>query len=197
MKASRILATVLAAALAVGTMSVSAFADSHKKPTGVGILPAFAGPAILGTTISGPSLHTFTIFKKFHFYKWQSWGWNKVNYLKYKGFDVHKRFYGKKVKVYAKKDKTVSRSSNRGAYVVGCVMGSALGAISASIRKGTALGNPLRWRSQAEHEAIVKSGVEKKYELTSDEAATALAFCGLGSLTLHWNKAPAVVKAKY
>jgi hypothetical protein len=78
-------------------------------------------------------------------------------------------------------------------------MGSALGAISASIRKATALGNPLRWRSQAEHEAIVKSGYEKQFELTNDEAATALAFCGLGSFALHWQKqAPAVVvKAKF
>jgi hypothetical protein len=59
------------------------------------------------------------------------------------------------------------------------------------------MGNPLRWRSQAEHEAIVKSGYEKQFELTNGEATTSTALCGLGSLALHWpQKAPAVVKAK-
>jgi hypothetical protein len=78
-------------------------------------------------------------------------------------------------------------------------MGSAFGAITAAIRKGNAMGNPLRWRSQAEHEAIVKSGHEKQFELTNKEAATALALCGLGSFALHWPQqaAPVVVKAKY
>ena len=76
-------------------------------------------------------------------------------------------------------------------------MGSALGAISAAIRKGNALGNPLRWRSQAEHEMIVKSGVEKKFELTNEEAQTALAFCGLGSFALNWQQTAPVVRAGY
>jgi hypothetical protein len=74
-------------------------------------------------------------------------------------------------------------------------MGSALGAISASARKATALGNPPAWRSQAEHEKIVASGVEKQFELTNDEAWTAVSYCGAGSLVLHWDKAPAVVRA--
>jgi hypothetical protein len=88
--------------------------------------------------------------------------------------------------------------SAQGQFVVGCIMGSAFGAITAAIRKGNAMGNPLRWRSQAEHEAIVKSGYEKQFELTNAEAATALALCGLGSLTLYWPQqaAPAVVTAR-
>jgi hypothetical protein len=90
---------------------------------------------------------------------------------------------------------------NQGKMIVGCIMGSALGAITASVRKATALGNPPRWRSQAEHERIVASGYEKQFELTSNEASTALALCGLGSFALHWEKqAPVkarVVTAKY
>ena len=131
---TKILATVLAVALAAGTMSVPASAATdNKKPTIAAIVPAMAGPAILGATIAGPSstLHTFTIFKKFQFYKWQDWGWYKVKALKYHGFDVHKKFYGHKVKVYASKEKykVTHKGSNQGKFVVGCVMGSALGAI--------------------------------------------------------------------
>jgi hypothetical protein len=89
--------------------------------------------------------------------------------------------------------------SQQGKMVVGCVMGSALGAITAAVRKASAMGNPPRLRSQAEHEAIVKSGVEKRFELTSDEASMATAFCGLGSLLLRWQQAaaPVAVRAKF
>ena len=90
--------------------------------------------------------------------------------------------------------------SNAGPLIVGCIFGSALGAITASVRKASAMGNPPRWRSQAEHEKIVASGYEKQFELTNQEAATALALCGLGSFALHWEKkapAPIVVRAKY
>lgn len=86
--------------------------------------------------------------------------------------------------------KQTKSKSNMGKAVVACIMGSAFGAITASIRKATALGNSPRWRSQAEHERIVASGIEKKYELTSNEASTALALCGLGSLTLRWPQQP-------
>jgi hypothetical protein len=89
--------------------------------------------------------------------------------------------------------------SQQGKMVVACVMGSALGAITASIRKASAMGNPPRWRSQAEHEKIVASGYEKQFELTNDEAKTSTALCGLGSFALHWPRqaVPVVVKAKY
>ena len=96
---------------------------------------------------------------------------------------------------------SVSHGSNAGPLIVGCIMGSAFGAITASIRKASAMGNPPRWRSQAEHERIVKSGYEKQFELTSAEAATALALCGLGSFALHWKKQVPVkahvVRARY
>jgi hypothetical protein len=197
----KIIATVLAAVLAVGTISLPASAasdDNKPKVTGLGILPALAGPAIIAGTVSGPSLHAWTAHQYFKFYKWDWAGWKKVYHLKTHGWDVYKKVHGYKVKVYAKKDKIASSGdSSKGAYIVGCIMGSALGAITAAIRKGNALGNPLRWRSQAEHEMIVKSGVEKKFELTNEEAQTALAFCGLGSFALHWQQQPAVVRAGY
>jgi hypothetical protein len=196
----KIVATVLAAALAASTVSVPAYATTdNKNKTGVGILPALAGPAFLAHSISGLHTSHWTVVKNFKFYKWQNWGWQKVNYLKYQGYDVTKKVYGHKVKVHAEKHKHSTRGSDQGAYIVGCIMGSALGAISAAIRKGNALGNPIRWRSQAEHEQIVRSGYEKQFELTNDEAATALAFCGLGSFALRWEQkaAPAVVKAKF
>jgi hypothetical protein len=96
-----------------------------------------------------------------------------------------KTIHGKKkvTKSHSRSSKTVGKA------VVGCIFGSALGAITAAVRKGNAMGNPLRWRSQAEHERILASGVEKKYELTNEEAHTAVALCGLGSLTLHWPNA--------
>jgi len=77
-----------------------------------------------------------------------------------------------------------------GKVMVGCIFGSALGAITSSMRKATAMGNPPRWRSQAEHERILASGYEKQFELTSNEANTALALCGLGSFALHWPQRP-------
>lgn len=62
-----------------------------------------------------------------------------------------------------------------------CIGGSALGLIWAANAKATALGNPPRWRSQAEHERIVASGIEKKYELTNGEAAAIGFTCGAGA----------------
>jgi hypothetical protein len=199
---SKIVATVVAAAIAASTISLPAFADT-KKPTGAAMVPALGTPAILGATIPAVNKIPYVLVQDFKFKIWQGWGWDKIRYLKHLGYHVEKDiFYKKFVKVHAVKKGNIQRTnSSQGYAVVGCIMGSALGAISASVRKGTAMGNPLRWRSQAEHEAIVRSGAEKKYELTSDEAATALALCGLGSFALRWDAAPAaapaVVKAKY
>jgi hypothetical protein len=189
---SKVLGTVLAVALAISSISVPAFAHDPQKHKGPGILPLLAGPVIAGSAVGTSSS---TIVKAFKFKKWQGWGWKKVHYLKNAGYDVTINKYGKKVKVRA--TKTSKSHSNMGKAVVGCIMGSAFGAITASMRKATALGNPPRWRSQAEHEKIVASGYEKQFELTNDEAQTAIAFCGLGSFALHWEKRAPVVKAKY
>ena len=162
--------------------------NNNQQPR-FGIFPAIFGPigaaAAVGTSTS--TLST-VLTKKFFFYKYNPYGWKKVFYLKKTGFDVdiYKKHKFVKVKATKTKHQTSKSKSNMGKAVVACVMGSAFGAITASIRKATALGNPPRWRSQAEHERIVASGVEKKYELTSDEASTALAACGLGSLFLRW-----------
>ena len=196
----KIIATVLAAVLAASTIIVPASAasdDNKPKATGFGILPAVAGPIAIGTGMSGTNLVTWTGHKYFKFYKWQDWGWNKVHYLKEHNWTVYKKFHGYKVKVHAKKDFHDFSDGQRGQFMVACIMGSAVGAITAAIRKGNALGNPLRWRSQAEHEAIVKSGYEKQFELTNDEAATALSWCGAGSLALNWQKQAPVVRAGY
>ncbi|HSL79924.1 MAG TPA: hypothetical protein VK877_09705, partial [Pseudolabrys sp.] len=189
---------------AASTISLPASAaqnDEKKQVAGFGILGGVAGPAaIFAGTSSGIGINSITLVKNFKFYWWQDWGWHKVHYLKTHGWTVEKDFHYGKVKVHAEKQQHTPRSSNQGKLVVGCIMGSAFGAITAAIRKGNALGNPLRWRSQAEHEMIVKSGYEKQFELTNNEAAIALSFCGLGSLALNWQKqqaAPAVVKAKY
>src|SRR5690606_17613578 len=99
------------------------------------------------------------------------------------GYDVPT----KKYKIYNRVDPRHSRTSKTvGKAVVGCIFGSALATIWSAARKGSAMGNPLRWRSQAEHERILASGYEKQFELTLAEANTAMAFCGLGSFALHW-----------
>jgi hypothetical protein len=96
------------------------------------------------------------------------------------GVKVEGKKSGVKTKNHSRSSKTVGKA------VVGCIFGSALGAITAAVRKGNAMGNPLRWRSQAEHERILASGYEKQFELTNAEAHTATALCGLGSFTLNW-----------
>jgi hypothetical protein len=186
----KIVATVLAAIIAASAFIVPASAassDEKKQVTGLGIFPILAGPvgaaALFPTTSTLHWATTKTLYYKFSFYTWK---WYEVPYCH--GYGCHKKY----VKV-----KHQSKSSSVGKAVVGCIMGSALGAITAAIRKGNALGNPLRWRSQAEHEMIVKSGVEKKFELTNEEAQTALAFCGLGSFALHWQQTAPVVRAGY
>ena len=100
----KIIATVLAAVLAVGTISLPASAASDdNKPKGLGILPALAGPLAIGTGMSGPSISTWTSHKYFKFYKWDYSGWNKVHYLKDHDWTVYKKVHGYKVKVHARR----------------------------------------------------------------------------------------------
>jgi hypothetical protein len=206
MKSFKFYGAVLAAALAASMIVTPASADSSqpKGPT-ASIVPAIAGPIAAATLFSTTQTlnWTTTLYQKY-FYNWSLK--NVIQATKQglelhkQGWEVHVDIKRQGIKIKAEKDVKHSRSSKNinGKIVVGCIMGSALGAITASIRKGNALGNPLRWRSQAEHEMIVKSGYEKQFEMTNDEAATAVAFCGLGSLALNWQQqAPAVVKAKY
>lgn len=195
MKFKRILGAVLAAALAASTVATPASAQStdDQRPN-IGIFSALFAPiaagALVGTGTS-TALLTKTLTFKFWKFKWigayhhlSHTGWNVSKDIIWK--DVGRYSIPKKVKLHANKQVSTKSKLNIGKAVVGCIMGSAFGAITASIRKATALGNPPRWRSQAEHERIVASGYEKQFELTSSEAATALAFCGLGSFTLYW-----------
>ena len=201
---NKTLGAVLAAAFAASMIVAPASASSsdNRGTHGVGIFPALLGPvgaaAAFGPTTTTAVWHS-TLNKKLFFYKYNKYGWYKVKKLYKAGYDL--KFYkkGKFVKVKGSKKVRHSRSNKsiNGKAVVGCIMGSALGAITASIRKGTAMGNPPRWRSQAEHEKILASGYEKQFELTNDEAATAVALCGLGSFALHWQQAAPAVTARY
>ena len=206
MKSFKIFVAMLAVAFAASMFVAPASAHSpEKKGPITSVLPALAGPlaATLFTTTSTLNW-TSTLYQKY-FYEWSL---KNILHAAKQGIELHKAGWEvhvdvKKQGIKIKAEKDVQRTSTRkdinGKIVVGCIMGSALGAITSAVRKGTAMGNPLRWRSQAEHEAIVKSGYEKQFELTTDEAMTATAFCGLGSFALHWpQKAPAVVvKARY
>jgi hypothetical protein len=190
----KFVATMLAAVIATFSVTVSASANNQQQ-RGLGILPFLAGPVAAGALV-GPTTTNWSHEVFFKFYKNQSWGWNKIHSLKNAGYDVTKYYKHGKIKVHAEKKASWKSNSSMGKAVVGCIFGSALGAITSSVRKATAMGNPPRWRSQAEHEAIVRSGYEKQFELTLDEANTAIALCGLGSFALHWEKA-APVTARY
>ena len=194
----KILGTVLVAAFAASMIvsPASAHNPNQKGPIS-SIFPALLGPvaaaAAVGTSTTTATWTTmFT--KKLFFHKYNFHAWKKVFHLKKAGFDldIYKKHHYVKVKATkTKHHASTSKSKLKlGKTVVGCVMGSALGAISASVRKATALGNPPRFRPQWEHEKIVASGYEKQFELTSDEAATALSACGLGSFALHWQPRP-------
>ncbi len=178
----KIIAAALSAALVVSAMPAPAAAQQNQQQQrqGIGVLPTLVGP-IGAAALAGPS--STLLVKSFSFKYWQSWGWHKIYNLKHAGWDVSKDFGHKKVHVKATKR---GESNINGKAVVGCIFGSALATITSAMRKASAMGNPPRWRSQAEHEKIVASGVEKKYELTLAEANTAMAFCGLGSFTLYW-----------
>ena len=139
--------------------------------TGFGfLLPATSLVGLAATTTS-----THFLTSKFYITKWipkKIW------------IHGHKKIIWKKVKIA--KTKTTSRSSKGidGKIAVGCIFGSALSLILNASHKAAAMGNPLRWRSQAEHERIVASGYEKQFELTNEEAQLASAFCGLGGFAV-------------
>jgi hypothetical protein len=206
---NKILSAAVVATLAISVVATSASAHTprnYKSPGG--IFPALFGPfgagAAVGKSTSIAHWTTTTMVNKNTYFIKNVVGqgnqpWVQVPKQAYNNVNLNTHI--RKIET-TQKGKTTkhSRSSKsrsaQGKMIVGCIMGSALGAITASVRKATALGNPPRWRSQAEHERIVASGYEKQFELTSDEAATALAFCGLGSFALHWEqKKPAVRKA--
>jgi hypothetical protein len=204
MKSIKMFGAALAFAFAASMLVAPASAHSPEKPAPItSVIPSLApiAAATLFTTTSTLNWTT-TLYQKY-FYDWSLKNVIKAVQqgleLHKQGYEVHVDIKRQGIKIKAEKDVKHSKSNKNinGKIVVGCVMGSAFGAISASVRKATAMGNPLRWRSQAEHEAIVKSGYEKQFELTNGEATTATALCGLGSLALHWpQQAPAVVKAK-
>ncbi len=70
--------------------------------------------------------------------------------------------------------------SSAGPYVIACIAGSAIGLITASIAKGRAFGYPLRWMSQVEYEAYVRTR-NKQADLTTQEAQLIAFTCGLGA----------------
>jgi hypothetical protein len=182
----KVIAAALSAAIVVSAIPAPAAAQQNQPRQS--ILPTALSP--IGAAWLFPATNTFHWTTSKYF-------WIKIPVKKpmVQTFSFQKPKY-KWVKI--KKVKHHSRTStNVGKAVVGCIFGSALGAITAAVRKGNAMGNPLRWRSQAEHEKIVASGYEKQFELTSEEAHLATAFCGLGSFALNWNQAPAAVQTKY
>jgi hypothetical protein len=199
---SKIIATAIAVAMAVGTMSAPASAQQQQQQ-GPGILPTLVGP--IGAAALFPSTSTFSWFTTSNVFSHKNYfikifhNWHQVPQWKYDLTKiVNHKLPGTKFDVPLKKEKVYkqvktnhSRTSKTvGKAVVGCIFGSALATIAASVRKASAMGNPPRWRSQAEHERILASGVEKKYELTLAEANTAMAFCGLGSFALNWPQQP-------
>jgi hypothetical protein len=189
----KILGAAVVATLAMSVVATSASAHNPQNYKGTGILPVAAGP--FGAAALFPATNTihWTTTKLYSKTYFKGFKWVKVNYKWVKVPDYKTKTYTK-TKHHSKSSKTVGKA------VVGCIFGSALGAITASVRKASAMGNPPRWRSQAEHEKIVASGYEKQFELTNDEAHTAVSLCGLGSFALHWQQkapAPVVVKARY
>lgn len=158
-------------------------ADQKAKPQQAAVYPAAVatpGTALLpftslvglaATNTTTSLLTTSFTAKKFIGFKWIKVGHKLVKVPKYKTVT---------------KTKTTSHSSKGidGKIAVGCIFGSALSLIYNAANKGAAMGNPLRWRSQAEHERIVASGYEKQFELTNEEAQLASAFCGLGGFAV-------------
>jgi hypothetical protein len=160
---SKVVATVLAAALAVSSISVPAYADDNQKKHQAvyGVFGALAGPIGIAAAIGGSSFTQlkWVIWKKvFINLYYPKPGLYKLAKLYHHGFkikDIDLVRYGDKkyvkVKLAKKKYAVDKHKSAQGKFIVACIMGSALGAISASARKATALGNPPAWRSQAEH----------------------------------------------
>ena len=78
-----------------------------------------------------------------------------------------------------------------GKLVVGCIMGSAFGLITASIVKG----GGLKLMTQKEFETTPR---DKSKDLTNEEAWFIASTCGLGALAIRpAQAAPVVVKARY
>ena len=210
----KVIAAALSAALVVSAMPAPAAAqqNNQQQRQGVGIWPllAGAGAASLFTTTS--TFHWTTIASKTWSFPWAhgpgKFGFFTGNYLpqgvhatgQYVHNVIDPKYFGETLHISnphqssgthstsAKYKQQHSKSSKsiQGKIVVGCIFGSALATITSAMRKATAMGNPPRWRSQAEHERILASGYEKQFELTLAEANTAMAFCGLGSFALHW-----------
>lgn len=193
----KFVATAFAAIIAASSMSMPASAQQQQQQR-VGIFPFLAGP--IGAAALFPSASTFSWFTTQSVFSHKNYfikifhSWHQVPKVKYDLVKLLNTHLPDKLDVPIKKEavykdvKTQHSKTSKtvGKAVVGCIFGSALGAITSSMRKATAMGNPPRWRSQAEHERIVASGYEKQFELTSNEAYTAVALCGLGSFALHW-----------
>jgi hypothetical protein len=79
-----------------------------------------------------------------------------------------------------------STGAKIGPYVVGCVMLSAGSLIVASVVKANAMGQPLRWMSQAQFEAYERTR-DRSVELTAQEAAIIGFTCGIGSVAVLRN----------
>jgi hypothetical protein len=200
---TKILGAAVVATLATSVVASPAFAhnpNNYKAPGGA--FPTLLGP--IGAAALFPSTSTFfwtttqSVFSHKNYFIKIFHQWHQVPKVKYDLVKLLNQHLPSKLDVPIKKEAVYkdvktqhSKSSkNVGKAVVGCIFGSALGAITASVRKASAMGNPPRWRSQAEHERIVASGYEKQFEMTTDEAMTATALCGLGSFALHWPQRP-------
>jgi hypothetical protein len=186
---SKAAALVLATAIMASSVASTASAQQQQQQQQrVGIFPLLAGPIGLGAAVGASTTTlTWTTLKWIPYKIWVPGKWIKIGY-KWKYIPGHKKWVKVPKKVHH--SQTNRSNSAQGKAIVGCIFGSALGAITSSMRKATAMGNPPRWRSQAEHERIVASGYEKQFELTNDEANTAVALCGLGSFALHWPQRP-------
>lgn len=80
-------------------------------------------------------------------------------------------------------------SSSTGKFVVGCIMGSALGLIAASVVKG----GGIKWMTQKEWEDLK---VKVPNPLTNDEAWMIASTCGLAAFAVRpAQAAPVVVRA--
>jgi hypothetical protein len=77
-------------------------------------------------------------------------------------------------KMVPHKSKVSGNGSSVGKYVVGCIFGSALATIGTALRV---------------------SRTENR-QLTQDEAATAMSFCGLGAFALYTRPAPAAAPTR-
>lgn len=132
---SKVIATVVAAAVVTGSMSAPA--------------SAFVGP---------------WFFKPWLFKPWF--------------FKPHFKYPPYHPKPKSTPTSSSGSSMQTGQFVVGCIMGSALGLIWAAAAKAAANGQPLRWLSQTEYEATRNDTTN---HLTSQQSALIAFSCGLGA----------------